>query len=745
MMLKITPGDSDALISESGVHNPSTRGLGHLGSGHSTPLNIVIIGAGIGGLTAAIGLRRNGHNVQIFEQSRLAGELGAAVHLAPNANGILRRWGILGETFGAITMDGLVERASDGRVIKNLDLTVPNARWQHPWHLVHRASLQEKLKWVATSSGEGTPVRLVTSQKAVNVDPEQGVLILENGTTVAGDVVIGADGIYSTARKNIRDAKVFGSGKAAFRFLIPREVAEADTMTEPLVKSKNTLVMWFGDDRRVVMYPCNDNLLLNFVCIHPDTESQTRRDDGWNKQASLEQVLKVYRDFDPALKALMSKVDPSTIKVWQLLDMEKMPTWSAGKLVLLGDAAHPFTPHQGQGCGQAIEDAAALAVVLPRETASEELPERLKLYEQIRSERAHAIQQYSRLAGQDWQNGQPAVDMMAYTNFNFGHDEIDHARNIFKRWMWAKNPGAHRRVPVAFGPFSATTPRPANEHGQGGPATTATITFKTSRTFLETLFPTAQFRFRDADTVATASFSITSFPHVTQLDGSEGNGHARLGLYMHGVQYAKNDGTAVDGIYLAVLLESWPDSAVASHERPKFPTACCDIRVTRPSAITSGGSGDSGYRATAGWHGATFAEFVLPNLVKASGYDGGDTRRKEQGGVGRGLDKGSVLAYRYVPPAGGEPEQSEAGHACVLTHMEREEEGHVLANPTTMAAEAEKVKVSINALDWETLPTLHHIAATLAEIPIYDILEAKVVEGEGGLGGLDTASCRRIE
>lgn len=167
--------------------------------------------------------------------------------------------------------------------------------------------------------------------------------------------------------------KLFSSGKAAFRFLVPREVAEADPFTAPLVQDKNALVLWFGPTKRIIMYPCNDNSLLNFVCIHPDAEShasshedgeraaprdphdeaglRTDPEAGWNKkQGEVDQLLKVYEDFQPAVKALLSKADPAELKVWQLLDMDKLPTWTAGKLVLLGDAAHPFTPRTSSTC-----------------------------------------------------------------------------------------------------------------------------------------------------------------------------------------------------------------------------------------------------------------------------------------------------------------------------------------------------------------------------------------------------------
>lgn len=109
----------------------------------------------------------------------------------------------------------------------------------------------------------------------------------------------------------------------------------------------------------------------------------------------------MYHSFDSALLALLSKVDTETLKVWELLDMDQLPTWVKGRLALLGDAAHPFLPHQGQGAGCAMEDAASLAVVLPRYTPASEVPERLRLYESFRYERAHKLQTYSRLAGRD--------------------------------------------------------------------------------------------------------------------------------------------------------------------------------------------------------------------------------------------------------------------------------------------------------------------------------------------------------
>lgn len=85
-----------------------------------------------------------------------------------------------------------------------------------------------------------------------------------------------------------------------------------------------------------------------------------------------------------------------------------------------------------------MEDAVALSIVLPAGTPVKSIPERLKLYEQIRRARANSIQEFSRLAGKDWGDGKPAVDMMKYTVFNFGYDEIDHSTKVFSDWQRAK-------------------------------------------------------------------------------------------------------------------------------------------------------------------------------------------------------------------------------------------------------------------------------------------------------------------
>ncbi|KAL4864247.1 hypothetical protein BDV12DRAFT_205836 [Aspergillus spectabilis] len=680
------------------------------------PLKVLIVGAGIGGLTAAIALRNQGHDIQVFEQSQLATETGAAIHLAPNANGLLRRLGIFAEQFGANPMERLTEYSATGELERSLNLAEPNKKWLHPWLLAHRVDLHNHLKKVSTNPTQTYgPISLQTASRVAKVDAETATVTLENGTQFQGDVVLGADGVHSVTRHAVPGGQLKAEcrGKSAFRFLVSKEAAAGDPITAKLVQHHGELSIWYGSDRRIIMYPTSHNSVLNFVAIHPENESAEDADanDTWGQQGNLDKMLRIFEGFDEAILLLLGKADPQSVKLWKLLDMDVVPQWHHQRLALLGDAAHPFLPHQGQGGGVAIEDAISLAVVLAPGTPASEIPQRLKLYHSIRHERATRIQGFSRLIGEDRSKNDEPLDMFGFTNFNFGHDEWDNSTQRLREWTWSRIPNPYWRMPLAFGPM----PGPRQTHlgtprnGTKSTFTTASIKFKTSRTVLQNLFPPGRtgWRFSAPDTIAYASFAQTTLNRMEWLGGS---GYNHIGLYIHGVEYVKDNGKVVKGTYLPILFESLTDPIVSGREELGMPKLYTSIDVYRRA---------TSHRIRTGWQGALWGNFLLENLVEV---DPSTTT----GALSGEADAG-ILAYKYLPKSGRANKNIPAEEYAIFDPFS----SAVLTPKVHRVWTTSKASVDIEKLDWEQLPTLHHVVERLAEVPVLEVVGAKVVEGEG--------------
>ncbi|KAL5603719.1 hypothetical protein FOVSG1_006469 [Fusarium oxysporum f. sp. vasinfectum] len=331
-------------------------------------LKVLIVGAGIGGLAAAIGLRDEGHKVTVFERSALAQETAAAMHIAPNCHGLLQRFNIFPEKLGANKTNGIVEFDHNGNVRMSKDLRQDNSKWPYAWVLCHHAHLHEALKEAATSqTRQGEPVVLATANPVVAVDVISTTVTLADGSFFSGDLILGADGVSSVTRNAVvgSEIKPFSSDRAAFRFLIPKQKMMDHPELRKLVpvQDDGIMTMWFAEDRRLVMYPCVNNTVMNLVAMHPSELSKSQGEGKsfcFNHSGSKQNLLDIYANFCPSVQTLLDLVDESSLKLWTLVDMDRIPTWVKGKIALLGDAAHPFLPYQGQGGGVAIEDAATI-------------------------------------------------------------------------------------------------------------------------------------------------------------------------------------------------------------------------------------------------------------------------------------------------------------------------------------------------------------------------------------------------
>ncbi|RHZ63413.1 putative salicylate hydroxylase [Aspergillus thermomutatus] len=367
-------------------------------------MHVIIVGGGIGGLAAATGLRRAGHKVQIFERSSFLREVGAAIHVQPNAARILLHWGFDPRRARLVTARRTMVIPGTSLTSKvGVDCSHFAETYGAPWYLAHRVDLHSELRRLATTlDAPGMPVEIMLRSEVVSFDAENGSVTLSDGSIHRADLVVAADGVHTTAIHQVigHATPAVSTGSAAFRFLIPTEEIQQDPETAKLLEDGVMRIYVAEGVRRLIWYSCADNTVENFVGLHMDDRNDGQKED-WDLSADVNDVLAQYHDFHPTLLKIIKKA--TSIKRWPLLYRDPIPTWTRGRLVLIGDAAHPMLPHQGQAGAQAIEDAGALGELfasMPDHPTQDEIRTRLALFEKVRINRASVIQIFSN-AGQD--------------------------------------------------------------------------------------------------------------------------------------------------------------------------------------------------------------------------------------------------------------------------------------------------------------------------------------------------------
>jgi salicylate hydroxylase len=322
---------------------------------------VIVVGAGIGGLTAALALARNGFRALILEQAERLEETGAGIQLSPNATRILIGLGLADRLQPHVVAPAAIRvlGARSGREIVRIPLGgEATQRYGAPYWVIHRGDLQAALSDAAVQD-LNIVVRLGMSMEDFATHPH-GVTVSARGATGLwtehGHALIAADGLWSGTRARIASkTPPRFVGRTAWRALVPAAQL-APEFREPLV------YLWLGRDAHLVHYPVKGGKLINVVVITADDWSGR----GWSEPASRIDLLARLSSRRWAPQAHSVFRAPDAWLKWALYESEPLTSFAQGGAALVGDAAHAMLPFLAQGAAMAIEDAAVAAQCLAR-------------------------------------------------------------------------------------------------------------------------------------------------------------------------------------------------------------------------------------------------------------------------------------------------------------------------------------------------------------------------------------------
>ncbi|TWX72900.1 FAD-dependent monooxygenase [Colwellia sp. C1TZA3] len=344
---------------------------------------IVIAGAGIGGLCAALALAKRKFEVVVYERNSQLSEVGAGLQLSPNAMHVLQALGIANEVKAkAFSPDSAVMRHyKTGKPY----FTVPlgdNATQKYGAHYlhIHRADLHTALYNACVNMN--VTIHLGKAIQSYQQTQQNLTIHFDNNESIKADLLIGADGIKS----NIQ-ACMLGKKPAEFTGQVAwRGVVKASKLPKGLIKPSANL--WVGPGKHFVSYYLRGGDLVNFVAVQ---ERKDWQKESWNEPGDIDELRATFADWHPEITKLLSVTNHCFL--WALFDRQPLEQWSDRKVTLLGDACHPMLPFLAQGAAMAIEDSYALAYCLACDT---DIQNALQSYQNIRLPRTQKIQHNAR-------------------------------------------------------------------------------------------------------------------------------------------------------------------------------------------------------------------------------------------------------------------------------------------------------------------------------------------------------------
>jgi salicylate hydroxylase len=356
-------------------------------------VDILLAGAGIGGLAAALALLRQGFRVRVFEQAPALAEVGAGLTLSAGAVRCLAHLGL------AEPVERMIVRTpgfpflhyQTGRLLAGALPAPGSDRPASPplsgGHMF-RADLHRLLA-EAVRAIDPDAIALGHGLTGFSQDADAVVLAFAHGPSARGQVLVGCDGVRSVVRAGVLgEARASFSGRIAYRFLLPAEAAR------PHLGEAGPAAVFIGPSKTINRYLISNDRVLNFVAL---SRSDRWSAEGWSHPATREEMIAEFEGWHPDLLALMALAPADKLIRWGVFQHPPQETWTRGRVTLLGDAAHPMLPFLGLGAAMAIED----GVILGRAFAEADgIESALHLYQAARIPRTTRVFHGSRLQGE---------------------------------------------------------------------------------------------------------------------------------------------------------------------------------------------------------------------------------------------------------------------------------------------------------------------------------------------------------